>query len=543
MPVATAILWAQLRTLRNHRGRRGSGVWSSIVSVIWYGMWVLFAAALGRVISESGNAVLIHNVLPAGLMMVMLYWQVIPLLLATTGASLELRKLRVYPIPESQLFWIEAMLRVTAGIEMILLLAGISIGELFNPLMPKWGWVAILGYVLFNLLFAIGMRDLMGRMLARRKMREASFILFVMCAALPQLLLTRRLPGGVRLLAAFGGESWPAWPWSAAAHLMQGVQIPSATLALVGWIVGAAFFSRWQFARTLAFDAEAAAASTDASAPRAGLMERFYRLPSLLLPDPLGMLIEKEFRFLLRSSRFRLVFLMGFTFGLLIWMPMALGYGGYRFGPIPSMGGVPFFARNYLTVVSVYSLLLLSETCFWNVFGFDRSAAQFYFLAPISFTRVMIAKNLTSLFFVAAEISAVTIVCFALGLPMDRVKLAEAIAVAAVMSLFLLSAGNLQSIRNARGVNPATSFRSSAAGRMQATLLLVYPLMFSPVILAYIARYAFDSEAALFVVLAADLILGGTIYWFALHSAVETADHRKEEMVAALSTADGPIAA
>src|SRR5580692_6190574 len=125
MPVATAILWAQLRTLRNHRGRRGSGVWSSIVSVIWYGMWVLFAAALGRVISESGNAVLIHNVLPAGLMMAMLYWQVIPLLLATTGASLELRKLRVYPIPESQLFWIEAMLRVTAGIEMILLLAGI----------------------------------------------------------------------------------------------------------------------------------------------------------------------------------------------------------------------------------------------------------------------------------------------------------------------------------------------------------------------------------------------------------------------------------
>src|SRR5208282_3066705 len=195
-------------------------------------------------------------------------------------------------------------------------------------------------------------------------------------------------------------------------------------LVLSLWIAGAALFSRWQFSRTLAFDADAAAASSNPSAPIAEWRERFYRLPSLLLPDPLGILIEKEFRFLLRSSRFRLVFLMGFTFGLLIWLPMALGYGGNRFGPMERLGGVPFLARNYLTVVSVYSLLLLSETCFWNVFGFDRSAAQFYFLAPVSFTRVLIAKNLTSLFFVAAEISMITLVCASLGLPMNSIKLA-----------------------------------------------------------------------------------------------------------------------
>jgi ABC-2 type transport system permease protein len=542
MPVAAAILWAQWRTLRNHRGR-GGGVWGTLVSVIWYGIWVLVAAAIGRIASETGSAALMHNVLPAALLMVMLYWQVIPLLLATTGASLELRKLRAYPIPESQLFWIEAMLRVTAGVEMVILLTGFAIGALFNPNLPKWTWIVVLGYILLNLLFAIGMRDLMGRMLARKKLREASFLLFVICAALPQLLLTRRLPGGVRLLAAFGGESWPGWPWAAAANLMQGAQFPSAILVLAFWIVGAACFSRWQFSRTLAFDADAAAASSEASAPRRGFMERFYQLPSALLPDPLGVLIEKEFRFLLRSSRFRLVFLMGFTFGLLIWLPMALGYGGYRFSPIQRIGAVPFFARNYLTVVSVYSLLLLSETCFWNVFGFDRSAAQFYFLAPVSFTRVLIAKNLTSLFFVAAEISTVTLVCAGLGLPMDRAKLAEAFTVGAVMSLFLLSAGNLQSIRRARGMNPANSFRSGAAGRLQATLLLVYPLMFSPVVLAYLARYAFDSEVALFLVLAVDAILGGVIYWFALQSSVESAENVKEEMIAALSTADGPIAA
>jgi ABC-2 type transport system permease protein len=542
MPVAAAILWAQWRTLRNHRGRGGS-VWATVVSAIWYGIWGLAAVALGRIVSEGGNTTLIHNVLPAGFLMVLLYWQVIPLLLATTSASLELRKLRVYPIPESQLFWIEALLRVTAGLEMILLLGGVSLGALLNPRLPKWASLAVLAYILFNLLFAIGMRDLMARMLARKRVREASFLLFVLCATLPQLLMTRRPPGAFRLLAAFGGEFWPGWPWAAAANLMQGVQAPFAALVLSLWIAGAALFSRWQFSRTLTFDADAAAASSNPSAPMAGWRERFYRLPSLLLPDPLGILIEKEFRFLLRSSRFRLVFLMGFTFGLLIWLPMALGYGGNRFGPMERLGGLPFLARNYLTVVSVYSLLLLSETCFWNVFGFDRSAAQFYFLAPVSFTRVLIAKNLTSLFFGAAEISMITLVCASLGLPMTSMKLAEAFSVAAIMSLFLLSAGNLQSIRHARGVNPANSFRSGAAGRFQAMLLLVYPLMFSPIALAYLARYAFDSEAALFLVLALDAILGAMIYRLALQSAVESAENMKEEMVAALSAADGPIAA
>lgn len=543
MPVATAILWAQWKTLRNFRGRRGGSAWTTLVSVIWYGIWCLAAAVLGRIMSERGNVALIHNVLPSLLLMILLYWQVIPLLLATTGASLELRKLRAYPIPESQLFWIEAMLRVTAGVEMILLLVGVTIGALFNPSLPKWGALPVLGFVLFNLLFAIGMRDLVGRMLARKRVREVSFLFFVLCAALPQLLLTRRMPGGFRLLAVLGGESWPGWPWAAASSLMQGAQAARSFAVLGVWLVGAAVFSRWQFSRTLAFDAEAAAASDQPATPRGGLLERFYRLPSALLPDPLGALIEKEFRFLLRSSRFRLVFLMGFTFGLLIWLPMALGYGGYRFGPIQRLGGVPFFARNYLTVVSVYSLLLLSETCFWNVFGFDRSAAQFYFLAPVSFARVLVAKNLTSLFFVAAEISAVTLVCAGLGLPMDREKLAEAFAVGAVMSVFLLSAGNIQSIRQARGVNPANSFRSGAAGRVQATLLLVYPIIFSPLVLAYLARYAFDSEAALFIVLGIDLVIGAVAYWIALQSAVQSAGDLKEQMVAALSTSDGPIAA
>ena len=142
----------------------------------------------------------------------------------------------------------------------------------------------------------------------------------------------------------------------------------------------------------------------------------------MLLRDPLGALVEKEVRFLTRSPRFRLVFLMGFTFGLLVWLPVALGRQG---------GAQSFLGTNYLTVVSVYSLVLLSEACFWNSFGFDRSAAQVYFLAPVAFSRVMIGKNLSALFFIALEIGMIALVCGLLGMPLRPRTLAESFGVAA----------------------------------------------------------------------------------------------------------------
>ena len=185
---------------------------------------------------------------------------------------------------------------------------------------------------------------------------------------------------------------------------------------------------------------------------------------------------------------------------------------------------------------------MLFRSCFWNSFGFDRSAAQFYFLAPVRFSRVLLAKNITAVFFIVLEISVVTLVCAVLGMPLDGTRLAEAFSVTGVVCLFLLSAGNQQSIRQARGVNPANSFRSGAAGRIQAMLLLLYPIAFAPIALAFLARYAFESETAFFLVLALDAVLGVIVYRLALESAVEAADQMKEKMIAALSTADGPVA-
>lgn len=526
---ARAILWAQWRTVRHFYPRAGAA-WTALIGVLWYGFWLIAAVAGSRLVANPANIGLIKSALPGAMLIIFLYWQVVPLLMAATGASLELRKLQCYPIPASQLFGIEVMLRVTAAVEMILVLGGIAVGILLNPDLPPAGALAVVPYILFNLLLAVGLRDLLLRLLAHKRIREVVFFLLIMAAAIPRLLFTRDPAAAARLARFFEGDSWIGWPWTAASTLVMGFHAWEAAGILLLWTLAVGLFSRWQFGRTLSFDRDAAQAGDARPKSSQGILESFFRFPSTLFSDPMAALIEKEIRFLVRSPRFRLVFLMGFTFGVVTLLPMSLGRGG----------GV-LFGTNYLTLVSVYALLLLSEACFWNSFGFDRSAAQIYFLAPVPFWRVLVAKNISALFFIVLEISAVTTVCALIGMPLGVRRLAEAFAVAGVVTIFLLCAGNLMSIHQARGVNPATQFRSNAAGRVQAMLFIIYPIAFFPAALAYLARWVFDQELAFFAVLVIDAIAGIVIYRIALDSAVEAAERLKETMIAALSAADGPI--
>ena len=191
MTHASAIIWAQWRTLWHAHPRRGVA-WSVVVSLIWYGLWAGAAFSFLRVFSNPAEVPVIRIALPGGLLLIFLYWQVVPLMLATTGSSLDLRKLRAYPIPDGQLFSIEVLLRVTAGIEMVLVLLGMTIGAMLNPVLAKWSLVATLIYVAFNLLIAVGLRDMLGRLLARKRIRELVFFLVILTAALPQLLLARK---------------------------------------------------------------------------------------------------------------------------------------------------------------------------------------------------------------------------------------------------------------------------------------------------------------------------------------------------------------
>ena len=410
-----------------------------------------------------------------------------------------------------------------------MVLIGTGIGLLFNPKIPAWAPLGLLPFIGFNLFFSLGVRELLKRVLARKYFREIAAFLLVLAAALPQVLMTTGK--GRWAISLFTGGSAGYWPWSLTALWLEGHVTAFIISALLVWTAGAYFLGAWQFDRSLRFDSDERDAGTGMRDSSASWFERFYRLPGALLADPMGILMEKELRLMTRSSRFRLVFVMGFSFGLLIWLPLAF-----------RADSDSFMSRTYLTIVSIYGLLLLSDVLFWNALGFDRAAAQIYFLAPVKFSQVLIAKNLVAILFVLLEITVIVSVCGILRLPLGAGRVVEAYLVPLTISLFLVSIGNLTSLYDPRPTDPAKSFRSSSGGKTRALLTFLFPLALMPVGLAYLARYGFnESNVAFYGTLLFAAAVGSVVYSISLDSAISAVEQRKELLIAALSRGAGPV--
>lgn len=528
-----AILEAQFRVIANRAGSGRVIYW--ILTGIWYLIVAALAAFVAAMIPEIKTREALEKWLSGGLLVAFLFWQIVPVALASTGMSLELRRLLVYPIPVSSLFAIEALLRATTGVEVLLVMSGAAVGLARSPIAPWWSPLVFLPYVAFNLLLSAGIRDLLTRLLARRGVRELVVLAIVMISALPSLLMTMFPPETWRSRYAEWGGQIPAfpWPWSATAQLASGSLALMPAAALAGWVILAAHFGYSQFQRGLRWDADEVRAKQRAAIPRRfeGLIEGIYSLPSRIFNDPLGALLEKEIRFLSRAPRFRLVFFMGFSFGIVIWMPMMLR-GNREEG---------FMGQNFLVMVSLYAALLLGEVLFWNCFGFDRAAAQCYYVMPVKIATVLLAKNIAAVSFLILEIGVITCVLLALRVKTVLDKIPESFAVTMLLALFLLAVGNLASTHYPRPVDPAQSWRHSNAGRVQAMMLLIYPAIALPIFLAYMARYAFESNLAFYLVLASGFLVGAITYSVSLDSAVEAAELRREAILTALSRGEGPI--
>ncbi len=527
----TAILWAQWRALRNIRPAEGrvGRVLSVVMGLIWYGMWAGLAVGTGLV-TASLDLARLRVGLPWGLMVVFLYWQLAPLMTGSAGMSIDTRKLLLYPVPASRLFVMELMLRGVAGLEMLLVLAGAAAGLLRNPAVPFWGpLLAMPPFIAMNLFAAAGMRSLIERILAYRRVREMLVLLVLLAAVIPQVVAYFGVPAGVRRY--FGGGPEFIWPWAATARIALGDR-PLPFLVLLGAWVGVAWlFGTRQFRRSLNFDLAAAAAADRRTDRGVRWSEALYRLPGLFLSDPVAALVEKELRSLARTPRFRVLFLMGFSFGVLIWLPMfqqRAAHGG--------SGG------NYPVLISVYAVVLLGEVLIWNVFGFDRAAAQLYFSAPVPFAKVLAGKNLAGAILIVLEITIVLLVCTALRLPVSAPKVLEAYVVTLVLCVYLLAAGNLASLYYPRAMNPDNSWGRTSGGKLVLFLLVSLPVLSIPVLLAYAARYAFDSQAAFFAVLAVAGGAGVVFYGVSMDSAVGLAERRKEAILAALGESAGPLA-
>jgi ABC-2 type transport system permease protein len=531
-----AILRAQLRSMRliAHRG----AVFSFLTGLIWYGFWCFLAFSVHVLAADAGLPEL-RTWLPAGLLGVCLYWQVVPILSASMGSALDMRKLMIYPAPHRKLFAVEVLLRLATAMEMLLVLAGGVTGLLQNP--AGGGWVAafrllplILFYVLFNLLLASGLRSLLDRLLSRRRLREVLIFILLIGLTAPRLLFVSGVEmDGLRRFASLIESPW--LPWGAIGRAALGGAALLALAVVCGWTLAAGWFGRAQFESNLRFDAVAAQSTPSSAEPRRAdsWSERFFRFPSLVWRDPLAGIVEKELRSLARTPRFRMVFVMGFSFGVMVWLPLVLGHGAERNGALE---------QNFLVVVSVYALTLLGQVSYWNCFGFDRSAVQFYFAAPQPIVQTLLGKNLASLIFIYLEVLILIVITMALRVGIGLREMVEALLVVGVCSLYMMAFGNISSVQYPRALTPERVSQGGASSRFQALIFILYPVALLPVFLAYLARYAFNSETAFAVILALAAAIGAVIYWLGMESALKGIAARRERILSDLSRGEGPVA-
>src|SRR5438874_7336717 len=121
---ARAILWAQWRGVRNrlpHSNWAGIA-FSSVLSALWYGGFVLLAVSAAVLMANPAQLEKIAVILPRGLLIAILYWQVMPLISAAMGSALDIRKLLAYPIPHRELFTLDVLLRISTGLEVLIVL-------------------------------------------------------------------------------------------------------------------------------------------------------------------------------------------------------------------------------------------------------------------------------------------------------------------------------------------------------------------------------------------------------------------------------------
>ncbi len=524
-----AILRAQFLTMRWGRGR--GGVVRIIPLVISYGFWTA-VAVLAFLGATWADAAMLRRYLPLAFLGIACYWQLMPVLTASMGRSLDLKRLAMYPVPHRKLFTVEVLLCLTSNLEMVLVICGGSAG-----LIAKGGVAAVpgvllagLAFIAFNALLASGTRSLIGRMMSRRKIREVVILITTCIWMVPRIFM--QFDVHPKWLGPFADAlRGSAYPWSAAALLALGQFAPLLSLLL--WILAALWFGNRQFERNLRFDVTAAQAQVlrPSASRRRAWSEVFYRLPGMLWRDPLAAIVEKELRSLARTPRFRMVFVMGFTFGILVWLPMAMGRSGRRWG-----------AEYFLVMVGLYALTLLGQVTYWNSFGFDRSAAMFYFVAPQPMARVLIAKNIAAAVFVYLDLAVLAAVVSVFHLAGGLLSVVESLFAIGSCALYLFGLGNMASVNYPRGLDPERVTRGSGSNRAQGLLLLLYPLALLPVGLAYVARWALKSEIAFLAVLALSTAIGAAVYWVGLDSAVIASYRKREELIGELSKSDGPMA-
>jgi hypothetical protein len=349
-------------------------------------------------------------------------------------------------------------------------------------------------------------------------------------AVLPQFVMRTSLGEKARpYFFQAGSARWT--PWHAFAELAYDRLHLAPLITAAVWTAAAWWLARRQFARSLRTEETPRADSPQRkTAARSGPVTDVAVAIAKLFRDPTAVLMEKEIRSLVRMPRFRVIFGMACIFSIVVFFP--LGFG---------KGGAGWIRENFLPVVNLYGLLLLGDTLLWNVFGFDRGAAQFWFMTEADLRTVFYAKNLTAALFIALQNLIVLAAAIALRFPIDAFSIECALLASVVVSIYFFAIGNLSSVTVPRAIDPSQTLRKQAGAKLQLWLLGSAAAMMILVGFPFLARWAMDAKWALFGVFAIEFGIGIIVYRISMESAVARGMRDRERILDALSKSTAPV--
>lgn len=365
---------------------------------------------------------------------------------------LDLRRFLVYPLSTGRVYAYGVAASVVGDpftlFWCLLLMGGFGGAAVARP----GAWLLLLALVYLAFVVASAalvalLQELLARLLRARGGRALSVAAVYVGVA---VVATWSAAGGMRraleVMRVVRAVRWVFYPPALASEATQALYARHPAAAL-GWLAllaaSAAVTGALAFRLALA-DARSGAEGTQGRGAAGGT--------GWPLPGPLGPILEKEAKFLLRHP---------LTAILALVVPALAGIVAHRIGPhIPAEAGEVVRGLPLLGF-AVYAHL--ATQVFWlNAFGWDRGGARLWFLAPMPPADALRAKNLAayalSLFIFVACAAVLWSVA---GRPAGW-ALAAGVALHAGIAPWFLAAGNAISVLNPR----ASSHTVQRGGRL-----------------------------------------------------------------------------
>jgi ABC-2 type transport system permease protein len=483
------------------------------------------------------------------LWLIFLFWQLFPVVATAFTETFDSSNLLRFPLSYPSYFMVRLVYgsldpgTALGGLWLFGIWMGVTVADhrLFVP-----AGLALLVFGLANILLARMVFAWVERWLAQRRTREIMGILFFF------LIISFQFIGP--LMARFGGKKHPdvsrlsglllplerllppGLAASALAHFSQAdFAAGFASFGLL-CVYGVAFFWFLNVRMLAQYRGENLSEAPAAAAPRRlakpGSKEKLAVRAGWNVPGvsgPVAAIFEKEFRYLSRSGPMLFTLIMP----LVILLIFRLSPG--KSGP-GSQGFVVRTPDLAFPIGAAYALLMLTNLIY-NNFGADGAGVQFYFVSPVRFREIVLAKNLVHATILAFEMILIWIaVCF-LYRPPSLYYTLTTIAGVLLAAPANMAVGNLLSIYTPKKFDFGTFGRQRAASTTAFASMGVQAAVFGIGALAFLLAHFLHKLWIATVLLLALAAIAFVCYGIVLNRVDTIALARRETLIGELSRA------